>query len=137
MEDKKALGMTFEETARTFDYGRAVVMFQNRLPVDFWENMTIHQQVLVYEASAGSANKELAETMFNKLANTSIDFASWQEIYGWAPPNSDLQVLARAKMVELAGATGEWEAVYNLGPSDGGHKKIALENIARLNAQHY
>src|SRR3989338_9508914 len=115
--------MTFEETVRTFDFGRAVFMFQNCLPTSFWEGMTIRQQVLVYAASAGSANNELAKTMFNKLANTSADFAGWQEIYGWAPPNSDLQILARDRMVELSITAEHWEVVYHLGLPDGDHKK--------------
>jgi hypothetical protein len=94
--------------------------------------MTTYQQVLVYAASATTAGNELAKLMFCKLSNTPLDFAGWKEIYGWAPPNSDLQALALTKMVEMASAPEQWEAVYVLGPVGGNHKAIALKKIRQL-----
>lgn len=69
---------------------------------------------------------------FYKMAHVPIDFIGWQEIYGWAPPNSDLQALALAKMIELASTAEHWKVVYLLGPADSDHKKIALEKIDQL-----
>jgi len=132
MQDRNTFSMAFEEAVRTFDYGRAVVMFQKRLPASFWREMTIQQQVLVYAASSSIAGNELANMMFHKLASTPTDFSGWKDVHDRAPHGSDLQILARAKMVESATTIEEWQVVYLLGPADGDHKKIALEKIDQL-----
>lgn len=132
MKSEKEISTTFEEAVNVFDYGRAVVMFQARLPADFWESMTIYQRVQVYTASFGSANDELAKKMLHRISNSSFDFSGWKNIYGWAPPNSELQLIAKAKMIETAGTVEHWQAVYHLAPPDGDHKKIALEKIEQL-----
>lgn len=131
----KIHGMTFEEAVVAFGYGKAVVMFKEHLPISFWEDMDIQQQVLVYIASSSAVSNELAEKIFYKLASTPIGFLGWREIYYWATPNNDLQALARAKMVELASTLEHWQIVYNLSPPDGDHKKIACEKIGQLTRQ--
>jgi len=132
MPNETEFDVAFDQAVKDFGYGRAVVMFRDRLPVDFWKNMSARLQVLVYSASLDVACLELEKKMFDELADTPIDFNGWHEIFGWAPEKSDLQALALAKMIESASSAEQWEIVYLPLLGDKGLATATLKNIGQV-----
>ena len=70
--------------------------------------------------------------IFYRIANSLTDFDGWREIFGWAPPGSDMQALALTKMVDLASTFLEWEAVYAIATTGSDQRRIALEKIRQF-----
>lgn len=92
----------------------------------------VHQLVSAYAAAKAAGDEKSEMEIFYKIANSPIDFDGWREIFGWAPPASDLQALTMTKMVELASTFSEWEAVCAIAPAGSDQHRIAHEKARQF-----
>lgn len=99
---------------------------RNRIDVD------VHRLVSAYAAAKAASDDKSEMEIFYKIANSSIDFDGWREIFGWAPPASDLRALALIKMVELASMLSEWETVCAIAPAGSDQRRIAQEKTRQF-----
>ena len=106
---------------------------QRRLAMSNATMPKIHEYVTFYKAFLDAGDHKRATEMFYLVCDTPIEFDGWREIFGWAPPKSDLYVIALSQMLHKATTLEQWQLVYDMSPNSD-HKKIAREKIGQLSA---
>ncbi len=121
--------MKFTELSKK-DFGLAVVVFQKKLPQDFFERLTFEQWLRVYDKALSGS--KLEKTALRKVSESAKTFEQWLRVYDKAPPVSKLKKTALEKMSELAETFDQRLRVYDRAPPGSKLEKTALEKMLEL-----